>query len=170
MNIFPNGMTNRENVIAEVLKRTTGKKIYTKEEVAIATETLDDILPRYGDRPMSISENVVEKEVLAYIKEKESSTCNVGLRNLFPPVKICCGTALNFKLSSKCIVFEKNSGGVPGLIYTGSCKKCKTIYSINSLKKGTAESYYNDVLEQRYFMSTRDTVFENHLIFAVDRM
>lgn len=67
-------MTNRENVIAEVLKRTTGKKIYTKEEVAIATETLDDILPRYGDRPMSISENVVEKEVLAYIKEKESST------------------------------------------------------------------------------------------------
>lgn len=67
-------MTNRENVIAEVLKRTTGKKIYTKEEVAIATETLDDILPRYGDRPMRISENVVEKEVLAYIKEKESST------------------------------------------------------------------------------------------------
>lgn len=74
MNIFPNGMTNRENVIAEVLKRTTGKKIYTKEEVAIATETLDDILPRYGDWPMSISENAVEKEVLAYIKEKESST------------------------------------------------------------------------------------------------
>lgn len=67
-------MTNGENVIAEVLKRTTGKKIYTKEEVAIATEKLDDILPRYGDRPMSISENVVEKEVLAYIKEKESST------------------------------------------------------------------------------------------------
>lgn len=67
-------MTNRENVIAEVLKRTTGKKIYTKEEVAIASETLDDILPRYGDRPMSISENVVEKEVLAYIKDKESST------------------------------------------------------------------------------------------------
>lgn len=69
-------MTNRENVIAEVLKRTTGKKIYTKEEVAIATEKLDDILPRYGDRPMSISENVVEKEVLAYIKEKKSSTVN----------------------------------------------------------------------------------------------
>lgn len=52
---------------------------------------------------MSISENVVEKEVLAYIKEKESS--NVGLRNLFPPVKICCGTALNFRPSSQCIVF-----------------------------------------------------------------
>lgn len=160
-------MTNRENVIAEVLKRTTGKEVYTKEELTIVTEKLDEILPRYGDRPMSISENVVEKEVLAYIKEKESS--NVGLRNLFPPVKICCGEALNFRLSSKCIVFEKNSGGVSGLIYTGSCKKCKTIYSTNSLKKGTAESYYNDVLEQRYFMSTRDTVFENHLIFAVDR-
>lgn len=105
-------MTNREHIIAEVLKRTTGKEIYTKEEVAIATEKLDEILPRSGDRPMSISENVVEKEVLAYIKEKESS--NVGLRNLFPPVKICCGTALNFRLSSKCIVFEKNGGGVPG--------------------------------------------------------
>lgn len=54
-------MTNRENIIAEVLKRTTGKEIYTKEEVAIATEKLDEILPRSGDRPMSISENVVEK-------------------------------------------------------------------------------------------------------------
>lgn len=38
MNIFPNGMTNRENVIAEVLKRTTRKDIYTTEEVAITTE------------------------------------------------------------------------------------------------------------------------------------
>lgn len=74
MNIFPNGMTNRENVIAEVLKRTTGKKIYTKEEVAIATEKLDEILARYGDWPMNISENVVEIEVLAYIEEKESVT------------------------------------------------------------------------------------------------
>lgn len=92
---------------------------------------------------MSISENVVEKEVLAYIKEKKSS--NVGLRNLFPPVKICCGTALNFRLSSKCIVFEKNSGGVPGLIYTGSCKKCKTIYSTTvqvGCKKTPIKGYY----------------------------
>lgn len=40
MNIFPNGTNDRENVIAEVLKRTTGKEIYTKEEVAFATEKL----------------------------------------------------------------------------------------------------------------------------------
>lgn len=87
-------MPNRENVITEVLKKTTGKEIYTKEEVAIASEKLDEILPRYGDWPMSISENDVEKKLLAYIKEKESS--NVGLRNLFPPVKNCCGMAWNF--------------------------------------------------------------------------
>lgn len=67
-------MTNRENVIAEELKRTPGKEIYTKEEVAIATEKLDEILARYGDWPMNISENVVEIEVLAYIEEKESVT------------------------------------------------------------------------------------------------
>lgn len=45
MNIFPNGTNNREHVIAEVLKITTGKEIYTKEEVAFATEKLYDILP-----------------------------------------------------------------------------------------------------------------------------
>lgn len=132
MNIFPNGTNNRERVIAEILKRTRGKETYTREEVAIATEILYEILPRYGDRPMTISENVVEKEVLEYIKESS----NVGLRNLFPPVKICCGTALNFRPSSQCIVFEKNSGGVPGLIYTGSCKNAKPYIPSTRLRRG----------------------------------
>ena len=105
LNVFPDGMKNRINCIVNVLNRTVHKDKYTTNEVGLAIEKLENVLPMYGDSPVSISEDFVMKEVIDYIKD--SNITQHGYRNLFPPINEWCSMKLDFRSSTKCVVFER---------------------------------------------------------------
>ena len=128
---------------------------------------MENILPLYNDFPTSVTRSFVEEKVIDY-KAKNEMKC-VALRNLFPPVQECCSSKLDYRANSKCIVFEKNDGAVPGQLFSGLCKKCNRVFLLNSVKFKDADYYYKDVLEQKYFMNSRETVFETRMLYHVDR-
>lgn len=65
-----------------------------------------------------------------------------------------------------CIVYRSRFRSVVRVMHELKCSKCNTLYKCNTSKRKGLELYYNDVLEQEYFMSTCDSVF--HGIYEED--
>ena len=167
LNVFPPCMKDRISHVKNIMNKNS-KDDYTTEEISTAVQKLENVLPSYGDAPKSISEDFIHGEVRQYVDGNTQCT-DTALRNLFPPVDKCCGKKLEYRASSKCIVFERCVGTVCGQIYSGLCTRCNTCYSLNSFKAKEVETYYPDVPNLKYFMSTRETVFETNLLYSVDR-
>ena len=165
--IFPNGIRNRILHIKETLNRFSEGQNYSTDQVALAVQKFDSVLPRYNDNPTDISDNVVEEMVERYILK--DSQREVGVRNIFPPVQKCCDRDLDMRSVSRCIVFERCKGALQGQLFDGKCNACNKLYTANTIKNGEIEIHYKDVLDLPYFVSSRETVFDTDFLNFVDR-
>ena len=162
-NVFPKLIPNRVQLITEVIN--TCSDGYTDTQVRAAVDKFESILPRYQDSTGNLGSAPVPPEISSYINSREGS---MSLRNLFPPQSTCCGTNLKFLKGVECMVFEIN-GALPGLVFVGTCNKCKTVYDVSHIIRKGKKLYYANTDEIKYFRSTRDTVFERELLSIVDR-
>uniref|UniRef100_A0A8W8MW69 Uncharacterized protein n=1 Tax=Magallana gigas TaxID=29159 RepID=A0A8W8MW69_MAGGI len=67
-----------------------------------------------------------------------------------------------------CIVYRSRFRPVVGVMYKLKCSKCNTVYKCNTYKRKGLELYYNDTIEQEYFMSTCDSVFSMAFMRRID--
>ena len=156
--LIPSGITERHELLTKFFESD-------RSDIAAFTEKIDTTLPEFGDDISQIVKNM-DSHIPTKIVEEMASK-GVAVRHLIPPVNSCCGNELILKSSSKCEVYEKLQT-TSGIIYSGSCKKCKTVYYHSYYKTGGTMKYYSELTSQ-FFQSTRETVFEISFLKAADR-
>lgn len=163
MRIVPNGVQGRYEHIKNLLNLSSTTSI-TTEETCTLVQKVETLLPRFGDDAKSTNAESVELECEIYMRK---GATEIGIVNILPPVKQCCGTLKNAG-SKVCTVYRWRFKPVIGMMHELKCCKCKTLYRCSTFKKGNQEFYYNNVLTLEYFMSTCDTVFSTDFLNRVD--
>ena len=130
-------------------------------------QKFDKVLPRYGDIPADVTDAAVEEMTEIYLSKDQKR--DVGLRNIFPPIHTCCNKELEIRSTANCIVFERCKGALQGQLFEGKCNTCMKVYTANTVKNGKSETYYQEILELEYFVSSRETIFSTEFLNSVDR-
>lgn len=165
--IVPQGVPDRYEHIRNVFNLNIKEQNSSElsiADVARLVQTLETLLPRFGDNPADINRDSVEKDLQNYISKGISE---IGTVNIIPPLTTCCGS-LRKSGQKTCIVYRSRFRPVVGVMYELKCSKCNTVYKCSTYKRKGLELYYNDVLEQEYFMSTCDSVFSMEFMRRID--
>ena len=165
LGVFPASIKDRVQHVTNIMNSNRSDK-YTSQEIGQVVDKMETVLPMYGDIPTDISEEYTKELVINYLEENKLK--HVSYKNLFPPVEYCCNKKLVWSPCCKCIVFERLDA-VAGQVYNGFCTECSSTYSLNSYKRGDSDVYYEDVLDHKYFASSRETVFEKDFLYSIDR-
>lgn len=164
MRIIPEKTPNRYEHLTELLNTSHCTRRYSCIEISSLVQTLEKILPRFGDEPMKISKQIVEAECKKYL---EMGKLDIGIINVMPPVTSCCGSLKN-NAQKFSTVYRYQEKPTVGVVHELKCTKCQTVYKACSYKQHGTEWYYENVLELPYFQSSGDTIFDRILLESID--
>lgn len=166
MKVVPNSVKNRTEHLTQMMNSMKeGNSKITVQEMSVLLQTLENLMPMYGDNPCQITTSKVEDECTKYM---EQGCMDIGSVNIIPPITKCCGQLKNFSTKA-CTLYRVKDKPVIACMHDMKCMKCKTVYKTSTYKRdGKDEIYYDNVLTLPYFMSTIDTVFSSEFMSAVD--